>query len=138
MECVPVFPGILFAGLSHQVNEGVLPGGILVRYPRTHNIEIMPGLKFGNVLKYGGELRDLARQGVIHHQLKDAVALCSHRSCVYQVGSKERSTGKGQNRRGAKLPALPVPHRGVSNFGRIFGEVLQVEHRLLMWLGAQI
>jgi hypothetical protein len=36
------------------------------------------GLKFGNVLKYRCELWDLARRGVIHHELKDAVALRSY------------------------------------------------------------
>jgi hypothetical protein len=100
--------GVLFAGLSHKVNECVFPGRVLVRHPITDDIEIVFGLKLGNVAKYRFELRDLSRRGVIHHELKDAGALRSHRFYVYPVGGNEHSTRKGQNRRSAKLPALPT------------------------------
>src|SRR5580658_6425806 len=131
MECVPMGFGVLFAGLSYKINECVLPGRVLVRHPVTDDIEIVFGLKLGNVLEYRFKLRDLPRRGVIHHELKDAVALRSHLFYVYPMGGNEHSTRKGQNRRSAKLPALPVGkacqdspmlrlHRGFSILGFVW------------------
>jgi hypothetical protein len=81
--------------MSHEVYECVVPIGCPLRYPVTHDLQIVFGLTALNrCLETAIPVPEFARHSVINAKLEDAIAVGPHVVNVSKAGSNERSGGE--------------------------------------------
>src|SRR5271163_3067686 len=98
------------AGMSHEVDECVVPGGHPLGHPVTYNLQIVFREQLGPcVAKVRFQCRQFVRHGMINAKLKDAIAGRAHWIHVHPASSSERSSGKGNQGHAANRPSVKFP-----------------------------